>query len=92
LNIEYYLYRSLLDRYGVTELQVAVQEALQCGFPHFNAARLALERRREAREETPPVEIPLATQSCANRNTIIQPHDLDISLRIDFQTKAISMG
>jgi len=44
---------ALLDRYGVTELQAAVQEALQRGVPHPNAVRLALERRREAREEPP---------------------------------------
>jgi len=50
---------ALLDRYGVTELQAAVQEALQRGVPHPNAVRLALERRLEAREEPPPVAIPL---------------------------------
>ena len=44
-----------MDSYGVSELQTAVQEALQRGVPHPNAVRLALERRREAREEPPPV-------------------------------------
>lgn len=67
---------ALLDRYGVTELQAAVQEALQRGVPHPNAVRLALERRREAREEPPPVAIPLPGH-VQKRDTIIQPHDLD---------------
>ena len=67
---------ALLDRYGVTELQAAVQEALQRGVPHPNAVRLALERRREAREEPPPVAIPLPSH-VQKRDTIIQPHDLD---------------
>ena len=67
---------ALLDRYGVTELQAAVQEALQRGVPHPNAVRLALERRREAREEPPPVAIPLPSH-VQKRDTIIKPHDLD---------------
>jgi len=67
---------ALLDRYGVTELQAAVQEALQRGVPHPNAVRLALERRREAREEPPPVAIPLPSH-VQKRDTIIQAHDLD---------------
>ena len=67
---------ALLDRYGVTELQAAVQEALQRGVPHPNAVCLALERRREAREEPPPVAIPLPSH-VQKRDTIIQPHDLD---------------
>jgi hypothetical protein len=67
---------NLLDRYGVTELQVAVQEALQRGVPHPNAVYLALERRREARDKPPPVEIPLPGH-VQKRDTVIQPHDLD---------------
>ena len=67
---------NLLDRYGVTELQAAVQEALQRGVPHPNAVRLALERRREARELPPPVEITLPGH-VQKRDTIIQPHDLN---------------
>jgi len=67
---------NLLDRYGVAELQAAVQEALQRGVPHPNAVRLALERQREARAEPPPVEIPLPSH-VQKRDTIIQPHDLD---------------
>jgi hypothetical protein len=66
----------LLGRYGMTELQAAVAEALQRGVPHPNAVRHALERRREARDLPPPVEItlPLHVQS---RDTQAQPHNLD---------------
>jgi transposase len=66
----------LLGRYGITELQAAVAEALQRGVPHPNAVRHALERRREARDLPPPVEIilPLHVQSL---DTQIQPHNLD---------------
>ena len=31
----------LLDRYGATELQAGIQEALQRGVPHPNAVRLS---------------------------------------------------
>jgi hypothetical protein len=67
---------NLLGRYGITELQAAVAEALQRGVPHPNAVRHALERRREARDLPPPVEIilPLHVQSL---DTQIQPHNLD---------------
>ena len=67
---------NLLDRYGVSELQTAVQEALQRGVPHPNAVRLALVRRREAREEPPPVAIPLPSH-VQKRDTVIQTHDLN---------------
>ena len=65
-----------LDRYGVTESQAAVQEALQRGVPHPNAVRLALGRRREALELPPPVAITLPGH-VQQRDTIIQPHDLN---------------
>jgi transposase len=61
----------LLDRYGATELQAAIQEALQRGVPHPNAVRLALERRREARELPPPVEITLPSH-VQDRDTPVQ--------------------
>jgi hypothetical protein len=66
---------NLLDRYGITELQAAVAEALQRGVPHPNAVRHALERRREARDEPPPVEMALPNH-VQQRDTVIQPHDL----------------
>jgi len=66
----------LLDRYGATELQAAIQEALQRDVPHPNAVRMALERRREARELPPPVEIALPSH-VQERDTPVQAHKLD---------------
>ena len=66
----------LLDRYGVTELQAGIKEALQRGVPHPNAVRLALERRREARELPPPVEMTLPSH-VQDRDTPVQAHKLD---------------
>jgi len=66
----------LLDRYGATELQAGIKEALQRGVPHPNAVRLALERRREARELPPPVEMTLPSY-VQDRDTPVQAHKLD---------------
>jgi hypothetical protein len=66
----------LLDRYGASELQAGIQEALQRGVPHPNAVRLALERRREARALPPPVEITLP-RHVQDRDTPVQTHTLD---------------
>jgi hypothetical protein len=66
----------LLDRYGATELQAGIQEALQRGVPHPNAVRLALERRREARALPPPVEIALP-RHVQDRDTPVQAHPLE---------------
>lgn len=49
----------LLDSYGVSELEAAIDEALARGVPHPNAVRLALERRREQRDQPPPLPVPL---------------------------------
>lgn len=45
----------LLARYGVAALTAAVADALDRGVPHPNAVRLALERRRQAQAEPPPL-------------------------------------
>lgn len=66
---------SLLDRYGVTEMQVAIDEALQRGVPHPNAVRLALERRREQRQLPPPLGIALPTH-LQTRDVPVKPHSL----------------
>ena len=67
---------NLLDRYGATELQAAVHEALQRDVPHPNAVRMALERRREARELPPPVEMTLPSHVQV-RDTPVQAHKLE---------------
>ena len=64
-----------LDRYGVAELTIGIQEALACGVPHPNAVRLSLERRREARNEPPPIEITLPSH-LKERDRPVKPHDL----------------
>jgi transposase len=66
----------LLDRYGAAELQLAIREALDRGVPHPNAVRLALERRRDARGEPPPVAAPLPP-GVRERDAPVRPHALN---------------
>jgi hypothetical protein len=66
----------LLDRYGAADLQAAIREALDRDVPHPNAVRLALERRRELRGETPPIEIDLPADVRA-RDSPVRPHALE---------------
>jgi len=49
----------LLDESGAAELEIGCAEAIQRGVPHANAVRLALERRREARSQPPPLAVRL---------------------------------
>lgn len=49
----------LLDAYGAAELEQAIAEALAHDVPHPNAVRQALERRREQREQPPPLTLTL---------------------------------
>jgi len=66
----------LLDSYGAAELDAAITEALERGVPHPNAVRLALERRREQRNEAPPVavELPDHIKTC---DAAVRPHRLE---------------
>jgi transposase len=66
----------LLDRYGASELDVAIRVALERGVPHPNAVRLALERRREQRNEAPPVAVELPDHVKA-RDATVRPHRLE---------------
>jgi transposase len=66
----------LLDRFGATELQAAIEDALVHGAPHPHSVRIALERRREARQAPPPVAIDLPDHVRA-KDTFVQPHRLD---------------
>ncbi|WP_439823427.1 Mu transposase domain-containing protein, partial [Caballeronia sordidicola] len=76
-NITSHLLR-LLDRYGAAELQAAIDETLASGAaPHPNPVRLALERRRAARQAPPPVEVPLP-EHVRKKDTLVTPHRLDI--------------
>ncbi len=49
----------LLERYGAAELQAAIAEALERDVPHPNAARFALDRRRQERQQPPPIALNL---------------------------------
>lgn len=76
-NITTHLLR-LLDRYGAAELQAAIEETLASdAAPHQNPVRLALERRREARQAPPPVDIQLPDH-VRHKDKLVIPHRLDI--------------
>ena len=66
----------LLQRYGGAELQAAILVALDRDVPHPNAVRLALERRREDRQQAPPVAVTLPAHVQA-RDIAVRPHSLD---------------
>ena len=66
----------LLDRYGAEELEAAIKEALGHGVPHPHAVRLALERRRDARQLPPPVAAALSPQA-RQVDVTVQHHRLD---------------
>ena len=66
----------LLAQYGVVELTAAIDEALARGVPHPNAVRRALERRRKAQAEPPPLPINLP-EHVKRRDIPVRPHRLD---------------
>lgn len=66
----------LLERYGAAELQAAILDALSRDVPHPNAVQLALERRREERQQAPPVAI-LLSEHIQARDLPVKPHRLD---------------
>lgn len=65
----------LLDAYGASELQAAISEALQREVLHPNAVRLSLERRREQRDQPPPVPLTLPDDPRV-RDQVVRPHAL----------------
>ncbi len=65
----------LLDSYGASELESAITEALQRQVPHPDAVRQALERRREERNQPPPITIPLPDNTKA-KNAVVRPAPL----------------
>lgn len=66
----------LLERYGASQLDAAILEALERDVPHPNAVRLALERRRDDRQ-APPVALTLPAHVRA-RDKTVKPHSLEI--------------
>jgi len=65
----------LVDRCGAAEVRTAVVAALARGAPHPHAVRLALEMRREARDQPPPVAVCMP-EHVAERDTVVKPHKL----------------
>ena len=65
----------LLDAYGAGELAQAIDEALAHEVPHPNAVRQVLERRREQREQPPPLTLTLPDNDKA-RHIVVRPASL----------------
>jgi transposase len=67
----------LLERYGAAELQAAITAALASDVPHPNAVCLAIERRREQRNQPPPIAVNFP-KHVKEKDTPVTPHSLDI--------------
>ncbi|HEY9682464.1 MAG TPA: IS21 family transposase [Oculatellaceae cyanobacterium] len=65
----------MLELYGPAELEVAIQEALQCGSSHYSAVLQILEQRRKRKGLQPPVKLTLPAHASA-LSTGIKPHSL----------------
>lgn len=69
----------LLDDYGAGELEHAIAEALDHGVPHPNAVRQVLERRREQRDQPPPLAVVLPdndkVRNMSVRTASLAPYD-----------------
>lgn len=70
-----YQLEQLLDDYGASELEQAIAEALSNQVPHPNAVRQVLERRREQRDQLPPLRLSLPDNDKA-RNIVVRPASL----------------
>lgn len=67
----------LLDDYGASELDTAIQVALAKDVPHPNAVRISLEKQREERHLPPPISITLPDDKRV-RELVIRPHQLEL--------------
>jgi hypothetical protein len=65
----------LLASYGASELEAAIDEALAREVPHPNAVRLALQRRREQRNQPPPIALALPPDPRL-RTLVVRPQAL----------------
>ncbi len=66
----------MLDHYGAQAMQEAVVEALRRDVPHHNAVRLALERARQERRDSPLV-VPQLSERAQRMDVTVKPHRLD---------------
>jgi hypothetical protein len=74
----------LLDRYGASELESAIQDALRQQVPHPNAVRISLEKHRDERDQPPPLPIILPDKPKV-RDLTVRPHDLKNYDPVDHQ-------
>jgi hypothetical protein len=65
----------LLDHYGASELEAAINDALRQQVPHPNAVRISLEKQRDERDLPPPIAIALPDKPNV-RDLAVRPHDL----------------
>lgn len=65
----------LLDDYGTAELEHAIAEALRNDVPHPNGVRQVLERRREQRDQLPPLVLTLPDNDKA-QNIVVRAASL----------------
>lgn len=65
----------MLDDYGAAELEHAIMEALNHGVPHPNGVRQVLERRREQRNQPPPLALTLPDNDRV-RNIVVRTPSL----------------
>ncbi|MGD0109003.1 MAG: hypothetical protein ABSC06_33970 [Rhodopila sp.] len=79
----------LLERYGASQLEAAILEALERDVPHPNAVRLALERRRDDRRQDPPIALTLPAHVQA-RDKTVRAHSLDIYDQSAFRQRELS--
>ncbi len=75
----------LLDDYGAAELEQAIAEALKNEVPHPNGVRQVLERRREQRDQLPPLTLTLPDNDKA-RNIVVRTPSLALYDQLDTDT------
>jgi hypothetical protein len=66
----------MLEHYGAQAMQDAVVKALRRDVPHHNAVRLALERARQERRDSPLV-VPQLSERAQRMDVTVKPHRLD---------------
>jgi len=64
----------LLDDYGAGVLEAAIAESLAQGVAHPNGVRIALQRRREARNQPPRVGVRI--DNARAKDLVVRTHDL----------------
>lgn len=66
----------LLDDYGAAQLELAIDDALSQNVPHPNAVRISLQKRREQKNQLPPIRIELPNEKRI-REQVVRVHNLN---------------